>query len=176
MSLEGKIAVVTGGANGIGQAFSERLASQGANVAVADIADCSETKAKVEAAGGRFFSSECDVAEPAAVTDFAEQVRKKLGDPTILINNVGIFPLQPFEEITWEDWRRIQGINVDSQFLFTKAFLSGMKAAGWGRIVNLSSTVNWLMIPTYVHYITTKAATIGSPEVSPTKLEITASQ
>jgi 3-oxoacyl-[acyl-carrier protein] reductase/(S)-1-phenylethanol dehydrogenase len=159
--LQGRIAVVTGGASGIGQAFAKRLAEDGASVAVADIKQAAETRAMVEAAGARFFGGICDVTDPAQVAHFAGEVRATLGDADILVNNVGIFPLQPFDAMSVEDWRRINAINTDSMFYFSKAFVPGMRAKKWGRIVNLTSTVNWLMIPNYVHYITTKAAAIG---------------
>jgi 3-oxoacyl-[acyl-carrier protein] reductase/(S)-1-phenylethanol dehydrogenase len=159
--LQGKIAVVTGGASGIGQAFARRLGEDGAAVAVADVKDCAETKALVEGAGARFHAARCDVTDPQQVASFAAGVVAALGHPDILINNAGIFPLQPFSEISFADWRRINAINVDSMFLFAQAIVPGMIARKSGRIVNMTSTVNWLMIPNYVHYITTKAAVIG---------------
>jgi len=159
--LSGRVAVITGGASGIGQAFAKRLAEDGAAVAVADIKPATDTGAMVEAAGGRFFCQICDVTDPAAIAAFATALRAALGEPDILVNNVGIFPLKPFADISFADWRQIQSINVDSMFLFAKEFAPAMQAKGWGRIVNMTSTVNWLMIPNYVHYITTKAAVIG---------------
>lgn len=157
----GRIAVITGGASGIGQAFAKRLAEDGAVLAVADVKHAAETRALVEAAGGRFYSAICDVTDPAQVSRFADGVRAAVGDADILVNNVGIFPLKPFDDITVEDWKKINAINVDSSFYFAKAFVPGMRAKKWGRIVNLTSTVNWLMIPNYVHYITTKSAAVG---------------
>jgi NAD(P)-dependent dehydrogenase (short-subunit alcohol dehydrogenase family) len=159
--LSGKIAVVTGGASGIGQAFARRLAQDGANVAVADLKAADETKRMVEGAGAKFVGVKCDVTKPKEIEAFAAEVKKGLGVAEILINNVGIFPLQAFEEMSFDDWRTINAINVDSLFLFSKAFVPGMKAARYGRIVNMTSTVNWLKIDNYVHYITTKAASIG---------------
>lgn len=159
--LNGRVAVITGGASGIGQAFAQRLAEDGAAIAVADVKDASETRTMVEAAGGAFFSAACDVTDPAQVEAFSSSARKELGAADILVNNVGIFPLKPFDDVTFEDWRQINAINTDSMFLFAKALVPGMKKKGWGRVVNLTSTVNWLMIPNYTHYITTKAAAIG---------------
>jgi len=157
----GRIAVITGGASGIGQAFAKRLAEDGADVAVADVKDAGETRAMVEAAGARFFSARCDVSDPAEVDGFADKVRAALGEADILVNNAGIFPLKHFDLLTNDDWRKINAINVDSCFYFAKAFVPAMQARKWGRVVNMTSTVFWLMIPNYVHYVTTKAAVIG---------------
>lgn len=159
--LSGRVAVITGGANGIGQAFAKRLAEDGASIALADNSDSTRTGEMVRAAGGRFYSEICDVREPAQVASFAEGVARELGDADILVNNVGIYPLKPFSEISFAEWRQINAINVDSMFLFAQAFVPAMIAKKTGRIVNMTSTVNWLMIPNYVHYITTKAAVIG---------------
>lgn len=159
--LEGRIAVITGGASGIGQAIAGRLAQDGAAVAIADIDDCTETQAMVDHVGGKFYGGTCNVTDPAQIETFANDVRDTLGEPDILVNNVGIFPLKPFADITLADWRQINAVNVDSMFLFAKEFVPAMQRNRWGRIVNLTSTVNWLMIPNYVHYITTKAAGIG---------------
>jgi 3-oxoacyl-[acyl-carrier protein] reductase/(S)-1-phenylethanol dehydrogenase len=159
--LDGKLAVVTGGASGIGQAFAERLAADGANVAVADIKAADATRRLVEKSGRSFFGAKCDITQPAAVDAFATELRAALGSPDILVNNAGIFPLQAFADMTFRDWRAIGAVNVDAMFLLTKAFAPAMIARGGGRIVNLTSTVNWLMIPNYVHYITTKMAVVG---------------
>jgi len=159
--LDGKVAVVTGGAAGIGQAFAARLAADGAHVAVADIGDCGGTRKSVEAQGRRFFSQRCDVTSPEQVEAFRSAVEAELGRADILVNNAGIFPLKPFDELTFDDWRTINAVNVDAMFLMAKAFVPGMKQAGWGRIVNMSSTVFWLNVDAYTHYITTKAAVIG---------------
>lgn len=160
-SLHGKVAVISGGAAGIGQAFAERLATDGADIAVADLNDCSASRALVETAGGRFYSAACDVSNPDAVAAFRDAVQNNLGDAQILVNNVGIFPLIPFLDLTFDEWKRVQSINVDSMFLMSQAFVPGMKKAGSGRIVNMSSTTYWLNIEHYAHYISTKASAIG---------------
>jgi 3-oxoacyl-[acyl-carrier protein] reductase/(S)-1-phenylethanol dehydrogenase len=159
--LQGKIAVITGGAAGIGRAFAERLAAEGADIAIADIAAATETQAAISALGRRVLSVKTDVSNPDDVAAFAASVTEKLGPADILVNNAGIYPLKAFDDLTYEDWKRIFAINVDSQFLMAKALVPGMKAKNWGRIINMTSAVFWLNIPSFVHYVSTKAANIG---------------
>lgn len=159
--LKGKVAVITGGAAGIGQAFAERLAADGADIAVADLSPCHETQRRVERSGARFFSAVCDVTQPDDVASFKAGVERALGRAAILVNNAGIFPMKAFLDLTLDDWREIQSVNVDSMFVVSQAFVPDMVAGNYGRIVNMSSTVNWLKIDHYVHYITSKAAVIG---------------
>lgn len=159
--LRDKVAVITGGGAGIGRAIAKRYAEEGADIAVADIGSTAEVQAAVEAAGRRFLGVACDCSKPEPVAAFAEQVNGTLGRCDILVNNVGIYPLTPFEELSFADWKRIFEINVDSMFLMSKAFAPGMKRRGWGRIISLTSTVFWLKIEAYTHYISTKAANIG---------------
>jgi len=159
--LQGKIAVITGGAAGIGRAFAERLAAEGADIAIADISAATETEAAITAIGRRALVVKTDVSNPDDVAAFAAAVAENFGHADILINNAGIYPLKAFDDISYEDWKRIFAINVDSQFLTAKAFVPGMKAKNWGRIINMTSAVFWLNIPNFVHYVSTKAANIG---------------
>ncbi len=159
--LKGKTAVITGAAAGIGRAIAERFAAEGADIAIADLVSPTETEAAITVIGRTALYLKTDVSQPGDVTNFAAAVAGKFGHADILINCAGIYPLKSFDDITYEDWKRIFSINVDSQFLMSKAFVPGMKAAGWGRIVNLTSAVFWLNIPNFVHYVSTKAANIG---------------
>jgi (S)-1-phenylethanol dehydrogenase len=112
-----KIAVISGGANGIGQAFAQRLAQDGAHIVVADIAAANETVKMVEQAGRQALACTCDVSSEGSVKGLAGEVAKRFGRCDILINCAGVFPLQPFEQMTFADWRRVQAINLDSVFL-----------------------------------------------------------
>ncbi len=159
--LSGKIAVITGGAAGIGRAFAERFAQEGADIAIADLADAAATEDFVRAQGRRAFSAKLDISNPGDVAAFGRQVQAELGEADILMNNAGIYPMKPFEEISYDEWKRIFAINVDSQFLMAKAFVPGMKAKGWGRIINMTSATFWLNTQHFVHYVSTKAANIG---------------
>jgi NAD(P)-dependent dehydrogenase (short-subunit alcohol dehydrogenase family) len=159
--LAGHVAVVTGGAQGIGQAYAARLAAEGASVAVLDIGDCAATLGKIEAAGAKGLALRTDVTDPAQVTAAAAEVAAALGAADILVNNAGIYPNQPFAEVSLADWRRMFTINVESMFLTCQAFTPAMKERGWGRIVNMTSNAVGLLIPGFTHYIASKMAVIG---------------
>lgn len=159
--LKGKIAVITGGANGIGQAIAQRFAAEGADIVIADLSPAPQTEAAVKEHGRRVLTVKCDVSKPDDVEAFGQNVISNFGRCDILVNNAGIYPLIPFDDLTFEQWKKTFEINVDSGFLMAKAFVPGMKKAGWGRIINMTSTTYWLKIEAYTHYISTKAANIG---------------
>jgi NAD(P)-dependent dehydrogenase (short-subunit alcohol dehydrogenase family) len=114
-----KIAVVSGGANGIGQAFAQRLAQDGAHIVIADIAPGGNTVKMVEQAGRKALACTCDVSSMDSMKALASDVTKHFGRCDILINCAGIFPNQPFDEMTFADWRRVLAINLDSVFLMS---------------------------------------------------------
>lgn len=167
---EGRVAVVTGGANGIGQAFARRLAEDGADVAIADIANAKETEAIVADAGRQAMSGTCDVSSSEDVAEFAGTVIERFGRVDILVNNAGIYPFRDFEEMSFEEWRRILAVNLDSMFLMCKAFVPGMKEHGYGRIVNVTSNACWLVIPGISHYVASKMGVIGLTRALATEL------
>ena len=156
-----KVAVITGAAAGFGQAFAERLAREGAHIVIADIGDAAETAALVEAAGRKALAVRCDVSKPEDVAALKIEVEKAFGGADILINNAGIYPIQPFIEMQFEDWRRVMSINLDSAFLTCQAFVPQMRAKGRGRIVNLSSSTFGMVVSGYAHYIASKGGIVG---------------
>jgi NAD(P)-dependent dehydrogenase (short-subunit alcohol dehydrogenase family) len=156
-----KIAVVTGAAAGIGQAFAKRLAQDGAHVVVADVQAAGDTIKLIESAGRRAAFCKCDVASPESVKTLASEVERQFGRCDILINNAGIYPLKPFEEMTFADWRHVMSINLDAAFLTCSAFIPGMKRRGWGRIVNMSSSTLGSVVTDYAHYIASKGGIVG---------------
>jgi NAD(P)-dependent dehydrogenase (short-subunit alcohol dehydrogenase family) len=157
----GKIAVVSGAAEGIGQVFAVRLAEEGVDVAIADVKPADETVRRITAIGRRSFAVPCDVSKPDDVTAFAHAVEANFGRCDILVNCAGIYPMQPFETMTFEHWRRVMSINLDSMFLMTKAFAAGMRQRGWGRIVNIASDTVSLPVPDFAHYVASKGGVIG---------------
>lgn len=159
--LTGKTAVITGAARGIGEAFAVRLAQDGAAVAAVDILDPSETVEKVTAMGGKAISVKADISLPEEVERIYATVKKELGAVQILVNNAGLHPEpQPFENLTFEYWRKVMSVNIDSMFLLTKAFIPDMKAANWGRIINLGSSSANLAPPDGAPYVTSKGAVV----------------
>ena len=157
----GKVAVITGAAGGIGQAFAQRLAEDGADIVIVDVQPADDTVKLVQAAGRRALFCHCDVSSPEAITALAADVKREFGGCDILVNNAGIFNLQPFEEISFADWRKVLSINLDSAFLTASAFVPGMKARGWGRIVNMASSTFGTVTVGYAHYIASKGGMIG---------------
>lgn len=158
---EGKVAVVTGAAGGIGQACAVRLAEDGADVAIADIELAKATAERIEATGHRALALVCDITDPAKVADFAAAVEAGLGRCDILVNNAGMYAFKAFEDLGFEEWRRYFALNVDGAFLMAQAFVAGMKARGFGRIVNMASNSYSLYVQGLTHYIATKGALIG---------------
>jgi 3-oxoacyl-[acyl-carrier protein] reductase/(S)-1-phenylethanol dehydrogenase len=168
--LEGKVAVVTGGSKGMGQAFAKRLAEDGADVAIAATHPAAETEQMVQAIGRKATSFVCDVSSPESVNQFAEAVKSEFGRCDILVNNAGIYPFKPFDEMSFEDWRKILAVDLDSLFLMCKAFVPGMKERGFGRVINLTSTVGWLVAPSVTHYTAAKMGVIGFTRALATEL------
>lgn len=165
-----KVAVITGGANGIGQAFARRLAEDGVHIAVADIADGGATGKLVEAAGRQALACQCDVTSPDSVAAMAAAVQQKFGRCDILINCAGIFPQLNFDQMKFEDWRRVMAINLDSAFLLSAAFVPGMRQRGWGRIVSMASSTLGSVVTGFVHYVASKGGIVGFTRALATEL------
>lgn len=160
-SHEDKVAVVTGAGQGIGQAYAQRLADNGANVVVVDMAEPAETIALIEAAGAQGVAHVGDVSEPETAAAVLATVEEAFGRCDILVNNAGIYPMAPFEELDFAFWRRMFAVNLDAMFLLCSALLPGMRSRGWGRIVNMTSNTVGLNITHCVPYIASKAGVIG---------------
>ena len=156
-----KIALITGSAMGLGQAYAKRLAEDGAHIVVADLRTGEETAALVRAAGRQALAVQCDVTEPGEVTRLLAEVERRFGRCDILVNNAGIYPQQSFDDMTLADWRHVLATNLDAPFLCAKAVVPGMKTRGWGRIVNIASSTFGLPVTGLVHYVASKGGVIG---------------
>jgi 2-hydroxycyclohexanecarboxyl-CoA dehydrogenase len=137
-----KTALVTGAAAGIGKACALRLAREGVQVGVLDLdlAGCEKVVAEIKAAGGKAVALKASIADRPQVQAAVDKLRKELGPITILVNNAGIAEFIPFEELTDAQWDRMFEINTKGTFIVTQIVLPDMKAAKWGRIVNISSS------------------------------------
>ncbi len=156
-----RVAVVTGAAAGLGQAYARRLAVDGLTVCVADLVPPDETEALIRAAGGTVLGAVCDVASEESVAALGFFVAERLGRCDVLVNNAGIYPVQRFEEIDLATWRRVLSVNLDGTFICCREFVPGMRERGWGRIVNVATTVGSMAIPGFTHYAASKHGVVG---------------
>lgn len=160
MRLEGKVALVTGAAQGIGNAIAHGLARDGARVVVADLANADEAAAAFPDGVGLTadVSSEDDVARMVGETI------DRCGRLDVLVNNAGLYAslaMRPFEEIPLEEWRRVMDVNVASMFLTCREAVPHMRAQGGGKIVNISSGTPFRGVPFLLHYVTSKGAIVA---------------
>jgi NAD(P)-dependent dehydrogenase (short-subunit alcohol dehydrogenase family) len=156
-----KVAVITGAAGGIGQAFAKRLAEDGVHVAVADLGDGGDTVKLVQAAGRDAMAVKCDVSSEESVAAMAKQVQSKFNHVDIVVNCAGIFPQKNFSEMTFADWRKVMSINLDGTFLVTATFVPGMRARKWGRVVNMASSTLGSVVTGFAHYVASKGGIVG---------------
>jgi NAD(P)-dependent dehydrogenase (short-subunit alcohol dehydrogenase family) len=159
-SLEGKVAVVTGAAQGIGNAIARGLAAEGARMVVADLNRAEEAAEEFEDGVGLAV----DVADEAQVERMAREVVERCGRIDILVNNAGLYAslqMRPFTEIPVEEWRQVMDVNVLSMFLTTRAVVPRMREQGGGRIVNISSGTPFRGVPFLLHYVTSKGAIVA---------------
>ena len=158
-----RTAIVTGGGSGIGLAIAERLATDGLAVAIldrnGDAADAAA--AKIVAAGGTAVGLTVDVTDRPAIDAAVDDVRAGLGAATVLVNNAGLDGFDPFLKISAETWNRILEVNLTGTFHCCQAVVPDMIEAGWGRIVNISSSSAHGGQPLMTHYVAAKAGVIG---------------
>lgn len=158
--VDGKVAIVTGGASGIGRASAETLAREGASVVVTDI-DVTEGEAVVEgikAAGGKAIFRKQDVVDEALWGEIVASTVEEFGKLDVLVNNAGIAPGSPITEMSLKAWRNLMEVNVDSVFLGTKYAIPAMAASGGGSIINISSVAGLQGAPGLTAYNATKGA------------------
>ncbi|WP_181779583.1 SDR family NAD(P)-dependent oxidoreductase [Pseudonocardia pini] len=159
--FDGRTALVTGGARGIGRAVSESLGRAGAKVMVnyrSDHEAAEETARRIREAGGEAVTRQADMGDPDAVRDLVDHTRKELGPVTLLVNNAAYTHLLTHEQLTFARWQRFLRTNVDGPFLTTWAAKDDMAEAGGGAIVNVSSLSGSRARPDMIGYGTSKAA------------------
>jgi len=162
--LKGRVALVTGASRGIGRAVAVALARAGADLAVnfrANEGAAQEVCAQVRALGRRALMCQGDVAQAPEVARMLEKIRRELGPVTVLVNNAGIGVVRSIEEITEADWDEMQAVNLKAPFLVTQGVLPDMRAAGWGRIIGLSSAAAQTGGVVGAHYAASKGGVIG---------------
>jgi NAD(P)-dependent dehydrogenase (short-subunit alcohol dehydrogenase family) len=158
--LDGKVAVVTGAAQGIGRAIADGLAAEGTRIVVVDLQ-------RAEEAAGAYpdgVGLTADVASEADVERVVSEARERCGSIDVLVNNAGLYAslaMRPFTEIPLEEWRQVMDVNVASMFLTCRAVVPVMREQGGGKIVNISSGTPFRGVPFLLHYVTSKGAIVA---------------
>ena len=158
---EGRVAIVTGAARGLGRAYARRLARDGAKVVVTDVEDADETVSDIVRGGGEAIAVRGDISVESEVAALRDATEDRFGRCDILVNNAGIAPNIAWEDLDFATWRRVLAVNLDAMFLTCQAFVPSMRAQGFGRIVNISSNTYGLAITGFAHYVASKGGVIG---------------
>ncbi len=158
--LDGKVAIVTGAAQGIGRAIAEGLAREGARIVVVDLDRAEEAAA----AFPNGVAITADVSSEEDVDRIARETLEQCGSIDILVNNAGLYAslaMRPFTDIPLEEWRQVMDVNVASMFLTSRAAVPLMRERGGGAIVNISSGTPFRGVPFLLHYVTSKGAIVA---------------
>lgn len=161
--LDGRVAIVTGGGQGIGRAFAHRFAQEGARVVIADVNEETATRTAGEI-GDAALAVRTDVTDPASAGAAVDAAVERFGRVDVLINNASIFAtlrMRPFWEIPLDEWQAVLHVNLTGVFVCCQAVAGPMRAQGDGRIVNISSSTVLMGRPNYAHYVTSKAGVQG---------------
>lgn len=162
--VEGRVCIVTGAAQGIGATYAKTLAAEGATVVVSDIDDASAVADEIKSAGGNALALTCDVAHWDAAQAMVAQTVEAFGRLDVLVNNAAIFGTldrASIDEISPELFERVMKVNVGGTFLCTKAAVPVMRAQGYGKIINISTSRIFAGLPFYLHYDASKGAVFG---------------
>lgn len=162
--LEGKVAIVTGAAQGIGAEYARALAAEGAAVALADVVDPQAVSHEIKAAGRQALARITDVSDPASVAELVRLCSKAFGRVDILVNNAGIFgslTLQPFEQIDSNEFDTVMRVNVRGIFECSRAAAPLMRRQGYGKIINIASGTVFKGTPMLLHYVASKGAVVA---------------
>lgn len=163
MANIGRVALVTGGAAGMGQAISLRLAREGHAVGVVDIdlAGAEDVAARIRAMGGAAVAIRADIGERAGIENAVARIRRELGPVTILVNNAAIENFTPLEDLDDPTWDRLMAVNLRGAYVVAQSVLEDMVAAGWGRIVNVSAFGAQIGAPNMALYTASKGGIIS---------------
>lgn len=178
--LSGKVALVTGGASGIGAGIAQVLATHGMVVAIGDLDGASATAAADALPGpGKNLGIRLDVTDRYSTGQAVEQIEEQLGPVDVLINNAGVSSVAPFLDITDQDWDHLMNVNLRGIFVVTQRVLAAMVRRRSGRVINISSMAGKEGLPKLAHYCATKFGVIGltqslAKEVAPYSVTINA--
>lgn len=162
--LAGRVAIVTGAAQGIGATYARALAASGAKVSVSDVLDAKPVVAGINGSGGQAIALHCDVTDAKSVQAMVADTVKAFGKVDILVANAGLFAnlaFKKFTDLTSEEWDRVMAVNVRGVFECAKAVAPEMKKHKYGKIVNIASGTVFKGTPMLMHYVTSKAAVVG---------------
>jgi len=163
--LKGKTALVTGSTSGIGLGMAEALAREGANIVLNGFGDVEGPKAKVQALGVKVAYHGADMSKPAQIEDMMKYAAAQFGRVDILVNNAGIQHVAPVEDFPTEKWDAVIAINLSSAFHASRLALPAMKAANWGRIINIASVHGLVASAQKSAYVTAKHGLVGLTKV-----------
>ncbi len=166
--FEGRVAVVSGAAQGMGKAVAARLGSEGATVVAVDINGAGAEKTAKEI-GGRSIGVACDIGDPDAVAKLFAEVGK-LGKLDVLVNAAAIVPFVPWDKLDFNEWRRIMRVNLDGLYLMCRAGSDIMRKANYGRIVNFCSNSIFAGTPNMAHYVASKGGVMTFSRALATEL------
>ena len=161
MRCSGNVAIVTGGAMGIGQAIVQALLAEGTSVVIADREGAVEAARALDNAGGSVIGVPCDVSSQSDTEAMANAALEAFGRIDVLVNNAGVYSsleLKPFEDLSIDEWRRVLEVNVIGQAMATRAVVPAMRRQGGGSIVNVSSGTPFKGVPFMLHYVASKGA------------------
>jgi 3-oxoacyl-[acyl-carrier protein] reductase/pyridoxal 4-dehydrogenase len=168
MKLQDRVAIVTGAAQGIGRAIAQKFGDEGAKVVVADVNGQGAEKAASELPDA--VGLQTDVSSQSDVQRMVDETLKTYGKVDILVNNAAIVPFTPWDEVTFDEWRRIMAVNLDGVFLTCNAVQRPMREAGYGRIVNIASNVILAGTPNLAHYVASKGGVFAFTRALATEL------
>lgn len=164
--LDGRVAIVTGAAQGIGAVYARGLAAEGAKTVMVDIRDCTETGKMVAGAapGAELMAATCDVSDETSVAGLFDAVVDRFGTVDILVNNAAVFATldrKPFEEIPVDEWDRVMSVNLRGVFLCCRAATPVMRKQQYGKIINIASDTMMKGTTRFAHYVSSKGGVVA---------------